>query len=73
MRGADAPPVHLELGLAGAPGADPAAEAARGLAPIPASRGKRYELRQLHLELALFGPGPLGEDVEDQLGPVDAP
>jgi hypothetical protein len=29
------------------------------------------ELGQLDLELALVRPGPLGEDVEDELGPVD--
>jgi hypothetical protein len=39
----------------------------------PHARQVVLELRELDLELALGAPGVLGEDVEDQLRPVDDP
>src|SRR5262249_15066564 len=73
-------PVALELGLARPSGPDAAAELARAAAagepfevlPHAAHPGQVvFQLRQLDLELALTASGVLGEDVEDQLGPVD--
>ncbi len=77
--GADAAAVQLDLGLTG-----PARSHARGGAthlatglaghgftPAAQSRQQVFELRQLHLRLALFGLGVLGEDVQDQRGAVD--
>ena len=71
----DAPPDHapvrLELRLAGSPGPDAAPESLE-VGPLPhQARQEVRELRQLHLELALARPRPLGEDVEDQGGAVD--
>ena len=58
--------VGLELRLAGAAGADAAAEALEVL-PHPAHpRQVVFELRELDLELALGAHGVLGEDVEDE-------
>src|SRR5262249_29689227 len=68
---ADDPPVGVELGLARAPGADAAAQTLE-VGPLPdQSRQEIRELRQLDLQLALGGARALGEDVEDQCGPVD--
>src|SRR4030095_6085034 len=68
----------LELRLTGAPRADACTQrsgtAAEALEVLPHAAHARevvLELRQLDLELALRGPRVLGEDVEDQLGPVD--
>src|SRR5690606_16921294 len=66
-----AAPVDLELRLAGAPGADPAAEAAHRLAAAGQPRELVLELRQLDLHLRLATGGVLGEDVEDHLGAVE--
>ncbi len=67
------PPVGLELRLAGAP--PPRSRAAAGaLEVLPHAAHARevvLELGQLDLELALGRDGVLGEDVEDQLRPVD--
>ena len=65
------PAVGLELRLAGAPRADAAAEALEVLPHAAHARQVVLELRELDLELALGADGVLGEDVEDQLGPVD--
>ncbi len=65
------PAVGLELRLAGAARADAAAEALEVL-PHAAHAGQVVvELRELDLELPLGGHRVLGEDVEDQLRPVD--
>src|SRR3954465_14267830 len=64
-------PVGLELRLAGAARADTAAEAFEGLPHPPHSRQVVLQLRELDLELPLGAHGVLGEDVEDQLRPVD--
>ena len=67
----DDPAVLFELLLARAPDADPAL-VARQVGPHPLQPGHRVlELRQLDLEVGLVGPRPGGEDVEDDLGPVD--
>ena len=72
------PPVGLELGLAGAARSDAGAErtgaAAEALEVLPHPAHPRQvvlELRELDLELSLGAPRMLGEDVEDQLRPVD--
>src|SRR5262245_20391024 len=67
----DDPAVRLELRLAGATGPDPTAQP---LEVRPLSHEARQEIRelgQLDLELALARPRPLGEDVQDERGPVD--
>ena len=67
---ADVPPVGLQLGLAGAAGADGALLALQ-VGPHAQQPGQQIlVLGQLHLEPALPGPGPLGEDVQDQGRPV---
>ena len=76
------PPVGLELGLTGTTGADAATTRAAATAGAAALAGQRLapaaqagqevaQLGQLDLRLALLGAGVLGEDVEDQRGPVD--
>ena len=67
----DAPPVDLELLFARAAGADAGALLGQAEALAAQARQLVAELGQLDLELALVRPGPLGEDVEDELGPVD--
>ena len=70
---ADDPAVGLQLGLARAPEADAAADT-REVGPHPGQPGQQvFQLRQLHLQLGLVAPGPGGEDVEDDLGPVHHP
>ncbi len=68
----DAPPVDLELGLAGAsPGADATGLLGQpGAAPPQAGQAVPV-LGQLDLGLALEARGVLGEDVEDHRGAVD--
>ena len=63
--------VHLELLLARAPGADPGALLGQAEPLAAQARQAVAQLGQLDLELAFVRPGPLGEDVEDELGPVD--
>ena len=65
------PAVGLELGLTGAARADAAAEALEVLPQAPHPREVVLQLGELDLELPLGAHGVLGEDVEDQLGPVD--
>src|SRR4029077_1334041 len=63
--------VRLELRLARAPGADAAAQTLE-VGPLPdQARQEIRELSQLDLQLPLGGARALGEDVEDQRGPVD--
>src|SRR5260221_14145795 len=66
----DAPAVGLELGLTGAASADAAPQPGKQDAAPGQAREHVVELRQLHLETALPGAGPTGEDVEDELGAV---
>ena len=67
---ADVPPVALQLGLAGAAGADGALLPLQ-MGPHAHQAGEQILiLGQLHLEPALPGAGPLGEDVQDQGGAV---
>ena len=80
---ANAPPVDLQLRLTGTAHADRAADAAatraaraaadaREVAPAPGQpRQPVFELRQLHLQLALARAGVLREDVQNQRGAVD--
>ncbi len=69
----DPPPLDLDLLLARpAPGSDSAALAV--VVPGADQAGQEVvQLGRLHLEASLVGPRVLGEDVEDQLGPVDDP
>ena len=67
--------VRLQLGLAGALGADGPLAAGTGLAlqmgPHADQPGQQILiLGQLHLQAALTGAGPLGEDVQDQAAAV---
>lgn len=76
---ADPPPVRLDLGLTGTTGGHAATAAGTGaahltgerLAPAAQARQHVLHLRQRDLRLALTGLGVLGEDVEDEGGPVD--
>ena len=77
-RVADAPPVGLDLGLTGATGTDTATAGhpttglpGQRLTPAAQSRQHVLHLRQLDLGLALPAGRVLGEDVQDQRGPVD--
>ncbi len=66
----DDPPVGLHLGLAGAAGAD---GSLLPLQVLPHTRQPGQEvlvLGQGHLQAALAGAGPLGENVQDEGGPV---
>src|ERR1019366_2462642 len=70
--------VGLDLRLARSPGADPAASGdpparlpGQRLAPATEPGQQVFQLGQLDLRLALLAPGVLGEDVQDQRGPVD--
>jgi hypothetical protein len=78
--GVDPPPVGLQLGLTGTTCADAAAARATARAaaltrqrvtPAAQSRQKVLQLGELDLSLALLALRVLGEDVEDQRGPVD--
>ena len=65
------PAVGLELGLTGAARAEAAPEALEVLPHAPHARQVVLELGELDLKLALGAHRMLGEDVEDQLCPVD--
>ena len=73
------PPVDLELGLAGATGADAGTARRRHaagllgqrLAPAPQPGQPVAQEGELYLGLALLAVGVLGEDVEDHRGAVD--
>ena len=60
------PPVALQLGFAGAAGADAAALPGQALAHAGEPWQEILILGQLHLEAALLGLGPLGEDVHNE-------
>ena len=68
---ADEPAVGLELRLARAAHADAAAELLEVGPQVGQARQRVLELRELHLHPGLGAPRAHGEDVEDQLGPVD--
>jgi hypothetical protein len=69
---ADAPAIDLELGFTGATGSDAATAETRQVGPgARQARQHVLELRQLDLQLSLEAPGAGGEDVEDQLAPVE--
>ncbi len=68
---ADETPVCLNLGLAGAAGADAAAESFK-VGPLTGEAGKEVlVLGEFDLELALAGAGVAGEYVQDESGAVD--
>src|SRR5438874_4901804 len=67
---ANAPPVALELLLAGAAGAHACAQAREVATTLEAGQ-EVMQLRGLHLQAALLGAGALSKDVENQLGAVD--
>jgi hypothetical protein len=63
--------VAFKLCLAGASGTDTTAESFQ-VAPLPRqTREQVLVLRQLHLELALAGPGPFREYIQNQGDAVD--
>ena len=68
---ADPPAIGLELGLAGAAGADAAAEPRQLGADADQARQQVLQLRQLDLQLAFAGARAAGEDVENQLRAID--
>ena len=55
----------------GPPGADAAAEARQRVAGADQPRQQVFQLRELHLQLALARPRAAREDVEDQLRAID--
>ena len=63
--------VGLQLGLARPARADASSQAGQLRSPSSQSRQPVVELGQLDLQLSLPGPGAAGEDVQDELGPVD--
>ena len=65
------PPIHFELRLTRATGADPTGLLAQTAAAAPQAGQAVAEQRQLHLGLALGAAGVLGEDVEDHRRAVD--
>ena len=76
--GPDPAAVQLDLGLTGATRADaraagdpPTGLPGHRVAPTAQPREQVLQLGELDLRLALLGLGVLGEDVQDQRGPVD--
>ena len=70
---ADVPPVGLQLGFTGTPGADAAAQPGKGGA-LPRQPGQEVlQLCQLHLQPPFGGMRPAGENVQDQGGTVHHP
>ncbi|MNJ47784.1 hypothetical protein D3C77_429530 [compost metagenome] len=65
------PPVCLQLALAGAARADPAAESGQIFAVTRQSRQQIAELRQLHLDNAFTRLCALGKNIQNQLRPID--
>ena len=70
---ADAPALDLDLGLAGAAARADAAHLPVVVVRADQPRQQVPELGRLDLQPALTGAGVLGEDVQDQLGPVHHP
>ena len=68
---ADAPAIRFELGFAGAPRADAAAQPRQRLARSDQPRQQVLQLRQLDLQLAFARPRAPRKDVEDQLRAID--
>ena len=64
------PAVALQLGLAGATGADGALLTLQVLPHTKQPRQQIFVLGQFYLEAALLGSGPLGKDVENEGGSV---
>ena len=75
LEGLDAPAdvaaVAFQLGFTGAAGADAAAQPAQRGAKARQPGQAVFQLGQLHLQAAFAGAGPLGENIQDQGGPVD--
>ncbi len=66
----NAPAVGFELGFAGASGSDAAAQPRHRRAVPAQPRQQIVQLRQFHLQLAFPGARAPGENIQDQLGPV---
>ena len=63
--------VCLDLGLAGASGANTASQALQ-MGPLAGQSGEKvFVLGELYLEVALLGDGVTREDVDNQGGPID--
>src|SRR5205807_851372 len=69
--GPDPPPVDLELGFAGPPGADAAAQPRQDPAPARQPGKEVRHLGEFDLEASFAGPRPLREDVQDERGAVE--
>ena len=70
---ADMPPIAFQLGFAGAPGADTAAQTGQG-GSLPRQPGQQIlQLRQLHLQPPLRRPGAGSENVQNQGGAIHHP
>ena len=68
---ANAPAIRFELGFAGTPRADAAAEPRQRLARSDEARQKVLQLGELDLQLAFSRAGAPREDVQDQLRAID--
>jgi hypothetical protein len=68
--GRNPPPVGFQLGFAGAPRPDAAAQLRHGFAPAREPRQHVLKLRQFHLQLALARSGVAGKNIQDKLRPV---
>ena len=67
---ADMPPIAFQLGFAGAPGADAAAQPGQG-GSLPRQPGQQvFQLGQLHLQPPLCRTGPGGKNVQNQGGAI---
>ena len=67
----EAAAVRLQLGFPGAPAADAAHEPGEGVAFAHQPGQQVFHLGHLHLQLAFPAAGPLGKEVQDELGAVD--
>ncbi|OGP78102.1 MAG: hypothetical protein A2Z13_07375 [Deltaproteobacteria bacterium RBG_16_64_85] len=67
----DLPAVLFKLLLTRAPRPDSASEPGQLFPPPDQAPQPEGELRQLHLQFPLPGAGPLGENVQDHLPPVE--
>ncbi len=64
-------PVRLQFGLPGSPGSDASPQTGQIASPSRQAGKKIFKLRQLHLIPPFPRFGPLGENVQNQLGAVD--
>ncbi len=63
--------VDLQSGFSRSPAPDTPGQTGQGIIPPDQTGQDIFQLGRLHLEFSLPGPGPLGKDIQDQLGAVD--